>query len=245
MEKKMIKDDSKRTTLGRVLLNSTVYGRKAIRYGVFSIVLFGAIGCSSSRNVISSDEGINKWEIAKIDKGDSPNWIIYTRKIAGTNFLEYKIEGDVQSSPTACVTSFRQDIYNQANDLENKKFPTYQIVNESKDSLTTYVIHNEPFPLKDTEMSVRYIFYNDEEGSAGVRWNEAWDSNSTSPSKKLNRVETFRGQWNFSLVDADACDAVNSVSFDPKKMPLWLIEPMVFKFLKNGLEDLRETTAEQ
>jgi hypothetical protein len=115
-------------------------------------------------------------------------------------------------------------------------------VYESNDSLVTYLIHNEPFPLKNTEMSVKYIFYNNGEENTGVRWHEAWDDNSVSSSKKLNRVQTFRGHWNFSLTANDSCKATNSVSFDPKKMPLWLVEPMVFKFLKNGLEDIREST---
>lgn len=182
-----------------------------------------------------------QWKIVKKDKNDSPSWIIYTRKIESTNFLEYKIEGNIKSTPKDCISSFRQDIHYQANDKVNKKYPTYDIVYESNDSIVTYIIHNEPFPLKDTEMSVKYIFYNNEEENTGVRWHEAWDDNSVSCSKKLNRVQTFRGHWNFSLTANDSCEATNSVSFDPKKMPLWLVEPMVFKFLKNGLEDLRET----
>ncbi|MFT5777668.1 MAG: hypothetical protein ACI837_000616 [Crocinitomicaceae bacterium] len=47
------------------------------------------------------------------------------------------------------------------------------------------------------------------------------------------------------MIAMDSCEATNSISFDPKKMPLWLVESMGFKFLKKGLEDLRETTAKQ
>ena len=159
-------------------------------------------------------------------------------------FLEYKIEGDIESYPKACVASFKQDLYSLANGSNIKKYPTYEIVEESKENLLTYVIHNESFPFKDTEMSVRYLFFNDEDGETGVRWHEAWKDCQVKPSKKLNRVETFRGSWNFYPSAKNSCHAVNSVQFDPKKMPLWLVEPMVFKFLKNGLENLRETTTE-
>ena len=51
----------------------------------------GAPSCSSSQNISSSSEENYDWEIVKTDKNDSPSWIIYTRKIASTNFLEYKI----------------------------------------------------------------------------------------------------------------------------------------------------------
>ena len=244
MEKYKIEPYSKRSTPSVSLINSTVYWGKVIGYCLIGAVLLISISCNSSRNVISSEAKQNEWEIVKTQKNDSPSWIIYTRKMAGTNFLEYKIEGEIDSSAKACISSFRQDIYNQAADVENKKFPTYQIVRESKDSLSTYVIHKEPFPLRNTEMSVRYTFYDHSDGSTGVRWIEAWDECQIQPSKKLKRVETFRGLVSFAPTSGHSCRAVNSVNFDPKGMPLWLVEPMVFKFLRNGLEDLREVTTE-
>ena len=100
----------------------------------------------------------------------------------------------------------------------------------------------EPFPFKDTEMSIRYLFFSDDAGTTGVRWHEAWKECPIQPSKKLNRVETFRGSWNFSPATKGSCLVVNTVQFNPKKMPLWLVEPMVVKFLKEGLEDLRKWT---
>lgn len=241
MEKYKIDNHSKQSSL-KNLLSNCITCKEVFKYSVFSVLLFTAISCGSSRKIISSNEENYEWQIVKTDKNDTPSWIIYTRKIENTNFLEYKIEGKINSSPKACISSFRKDIHDQADDTVNKKYPTYEIVYKSKDSLVTYVVHNEPFPLKDTEMSVRYIFYENEEGNTGVRWHEAWDANSISTSEKLNRVQTFRGHWNFSLIANNSCEATNSVSFDPEKMPLWLVEPMVFKFLINGLEDLRETS---
>jgi len=60
--------------------------------------------------------------------------------------------------------------------LKASQLPTYDIRQESDESLLTYVIHNEPFPLKDTEMSVRSIFSGDEGKNVGVRWQEAWEA---------------------------------------------------------------------
>lgn len=90
-------------------------------------------------------------------------------------------------------------------------------------------------------MSVRYLFSQDTARNIeGVEWKEAWGAGSVPPpSKKLSRVETFRGSWSFSPTSGRSSKAVNSVQFDPKKMPLWLVQPMVVKFLVKGLENIR------
>lgn len=207
------------------------------------ITAFSLHSCVSARDKSIKEWEKHEWHIIKTDQKEQPTWIIYTRKIANTNFLEYKIEGDIQASSKACLAAFRKDLYKQADDPKNAKYPTYEISKEKDGSLLTYVIHNEPFPLKDTEMSVRYQFFNEEDGTAEVRWHEAWMDSPVQPSKKLNRVEAFRGSWHFSPAAESSCHAMNSVQFDPKKMPLWLVEPMVFKFLREGLEDLRTTTS--
>lgn len=217
--------------------------KKAIRFFIFGAILCSTMSCNSYRNLISLEEKNQGWKIVKVDKKDEPTWIIYSRKLVGTRFLEYKIVGDIKSSPANCVASFKQEIHNQADDLKNKKYPTYEIVDESKDSLLTYVIHNEPFPLKDTEMCVRYIFFSNDDGSKGVSWKEAWDECPVQPSRKLNRVDTFRGSWHFQPSSSNYNQAVNSVQFDLKGMPLWLAPPMVIKFLKKGLENIRDTTS--
>ena len=199
-------------------------------------------GCVSTRNRSIKEWKKHEWSIVKVDKKDEPTWKIYKRKIKGTNFLEYKIEGNIKSSPETCLKTFKNDIHKLANGAKNKKYPTYDISEESEKSLLTYVIHNEPFPLRNTEMSVRYLFFSEEDGSYGVKWNEAWEESQIQPSKKLNRVEIFRGSWRFSPTKDNASKAINSVQFNPKGMPLWLINPMVYRFLKEGLEDIRTTS---
>ena len=156
--------------------------------------------------------------------------------------MEYKIEGDIQLSPEVCLGVFKENIHKLASGTENKKYPTYEISNQSDNSLLTYVVHNEPFFFKNTEMSVRYLFFINEDGSYGVKWNEAWEESQIKPSKKLKRVDTFRGSWSFSPITNNSSKAINNVQFDPKGMPLWLINPMVYKFLKEGLEDIRNTS---
>ncbi len=204
--------------------------------------------CSTHRAIRLRNKSIKEWssyqmeEVKKSPEGKGEKWTIYSRKIKGTNFSEYKIEGDIQAAPKACVAAFKQDILNQSADLKNKKHPTYEIKINSKDSLLTYVIHNEPFPFKDTEMSVMYIFFNDKDGNTGITWHEAWEESQIHPSKKLNRVQIFRGSWSFSSTSNNSCQATNSVQFDPKGMPLWLVKPMVMKFLKNGIENIRKET---
>ncbi|MFK7807602.1 MAG: hypothetical protein AB8F74_07390 [Saprospiraceae bacterium] len=207
--------------------------------------------CSKNRITRLKNKSYKKWSayqfkaIKESSNRESKKWTIYSRKIRGTSFLEYKIEGDIEASPKACLAAFRQDMLRQAADLNNKKYPTYEVVTMSKDSLLTYVIHNEPFPFRDTEMSVKYVFFNDENGGAEVRWREGWEESQVQLSKKLKRVETFRGAWRFDPTSDNSCEATNSVQFDPKGMPLWLVRPMVFKFLKKGLDDIRNTTSKE
>lgn len=216
-------------------------------YLVFITILiaFNLQSCVSSRNKNIKEWEKGQWQLVKVDKNIDPSWTVYKRKLVGTNFVEFKIEGDIKSSPKACVSAFKRDIHNQADDLENKKYPTYEIVDEETDNLLTYVIHKESFPFKNTEMSVRYHFLQDAESSVEeVKWREAWDGNTVPPpSKKLSRVETFRGSWHFSSVSSNHSKAISIVQFDPKKMPNWLVSPMVTKFLRKSLKDIRAMTS--
>lgn len=209
-------------------------------FAFFVALIFSFQSCAAGNKNLNKGE--HEWTVVKSDKGDKPSWTIYRRKVAGSDFLEYKIEGVVKASPRECISWFKEDIRNLANGAERKKYPTYEIVEESDDSLLTYVVHNEPWPLKDTEMSIRYTFFENEDGTAGVQWREAWDESQVPPSKKLSRVETFRGSWSFSPERDDAFKALNSVQFNPKKIPRWFFQPMVAGFLKKGLKRMRNIT---
>lgn len=201
--------------------------------------------CATQRGIRLRNQSVKEWksyQMYTIKEDNLKTWSINSRKIQGTNFFEYQITGDINAPAEASLAAFKQDIVRQANDLDNKKYPTYEIISESKDSLLTYVIHNEPFPLKDTEMMVKYHFHYNKSGNTGVHWHEDWDLNPVQATKKLKRVETFRGSWDFVAKSAVNCIAINSVQFDPKEMPRWLYQPMVIKFLKNGLKTLREDT---
>lgn len=235
------------------MTNATIYRFKLSMLWTYAILAGVAFlifsSCSTHRELQSETKSSKEQrayqlqEIRKSPDKEPEKWAIYSRQIEGSNFSEYKIVGDIGASPKACIEAFRQDILNQSEDLENKKYPTYEIVSETKDNLLTYAIHNEPFPLKDTEMSIKYLFFNEEDGSTEVTWHEAWDESQVQPSKKLKRVESFRGSWSFTPTSANACKATNSVRFDPKGMPTWLVKPMVVKFLINGLKDIRETAS--
>lgn len=222
-----------------------------VKYACLILIVFPVLNsCSTYRINRLKNKSYKEWKTSKwtetkrsSDK-EIAEWVIYSRKVKGTNFLEYKIEGNVQSPPKDCIEAFKNDIYRLADGAEDKKYPTYDILDETDENLFTYVIHNEPFPFKDTEMSVKYKFYSNEDGATGVKWKEAWENSKIPPSKKLKRVETFRGTWSFSPVTGNSCKALNIVQFDPKGMPMWLVQPMVSKFLKKGLEKLRTSSSD-
>lgn len=224
--------------------NKRKLAKVAIRICFMAIVSSLFFSCSGYNRINSSGDENEGWTLVKVEKSDNPSWKAYSLKLTGTNFIEYKIEGDVASTTESCFTWFKQDIHELADGSKNKKYPTYEIVHESGDSLLTYVIHNEPYPLKDTEMSVRYVYFNHDSGAKSVKWHEAWDERFIEPSKKLNRVETFRGSWTFSPTTTGSTLAVTTVQFDPKNMPRFLVEPMVIKFLRGGLEDMRKRNSQ-
>jgi hypothetical protein len=211
----------------------------------FLVAIFFMYSCGITNKTSSTVNKIENWKHVKSENSDTPTWSIYMRKIEETNFLEYRIEGLIESDPSTCISAYKKEIYDLAEgktkDLDYD-FTTYNILYEAEDSIVTYVIHNEPFPFKSTEMSVRYVFYSKMDGSKGVNWNEAWNEYPIQPSKKLSRVSTFRGSWNFLSESENRSKAVNTVQFDLQGFPLWLAEPMVIKFLKVGMEDLREMT---
>ncbi|AWV96820.1 hypothetical protein [Arcticibacterium luteifluviistationis] len=206
-------------------------------------------GCSRLRIELQKDKSYKEWkayqwkEIKKSPNSEVKEWIIYSRKLRGTNFLEYKIEGKVESTASTSLSAFKGDIIRHTNGSKiDEKLTTYKLMEKSEDSLLTYVIHDESFPFKDTEMCLRYKFFTDEDRNSIVKWNEAWDKCEIQPSKKLKRIEMFRGSWIFSSTENSSTQAVNIVQFDPKGMPMWLVKPMVIKFLRKGLENIRKIT---
>jgi hypothetical protein len=221
--------------------------RRLKLYSLISLLVFTSVACKSTDHILSAEDEKEEWEIVKVEKTEKPTWVIYRRKTEGTNILEYKIEGTVESTPSACIDSFKQDLYNLSNGIEKEseyEYIKYEVVADTTDSLSIYAIHNEPFPFKDTEMSILYTFNSDTTGTTEVRWREAWNEHPVPESKKLKRVESFRGSWQFSTVSKASYLAVNRVEFDLGKFPLWLAQPMVFKFLKNGLKDMRAISSE-
>lgn len=221
--------------------------KNILRYGCMILLTSTVLSsCSIHRINRLKNRSYKEWktfqwtEIKRSSDEEAIDWTIYSRKVKGTNLREYKIEGEIGSSPETCIAKFRQEIHEQANSLGNKKYPTYKIISESADSLLTYAIHNEPFPLKDTEMSVQYVFSTKENGDTEVIWKESWDEYPIEVSKKLNRVEIFRGSWQFEKVSENHLRAINIVQFDPKGTPRWLFQPMVLNFLRKGLESFRD-----
>lgn len=176
-----------------------------------------------------------EWAVVKENKNPTQHWAISKRKIKNSTFWEYKIEGTMNSTPKEGAIGFREDIHNLAKGSNPKEYPIYKIIKESKDSLVAYFVHNESFFFKDTEMCVKFDFHNNENGDVIIEWTESWNDCSTQPNKRLKRVETFRGNIHLSSAANNTSKIVQTVQFDPKGMPMWLVNPMVVKFLKKEL----------
>lgn len=200
-----------------------------------ALMVLVILSCGPTRRQSIKAWEKHEWKKVKASKNTGRQWKIYRRKVRNTAFWEYKIVGEISCSPKQGVERFRKDIKRLANGADPKKYPSYQVLQESKDSLLTYVIHNEPFPFKDTEMSVRYVFHVRDEKDTAVEWTESW-SDCDEPHKKLKRVEMFRGSLRLSSRNGSQTQMVQTMQFDPKGMPMWLVNPTVIKFLKKELK---------
>ncbi|MEM9327790.1 MAG: hypothetical protein AAGA85_19125 [Bacteroidota bacterium] len=207
----------------------TVFVRLAVALGSFLLS-----GCSGFKE-IDTHTTHGGWVTIEASDDGAP-FEILARKLSDSPLFEYQIKSELGLSASACQAALRRGIRLLAAGLDGDEYPVYQIVYESVDSLLTYVIHDEPFPFKNTEMVVRYDYYLHEDGQMGVTWKEAWDEYDVRPSSKLSRVETFRGSWNFAPVTDHTTNAIHTVQFDPKGMPRWLAEPMLIKFMKDSFE---------
>jgi len=210
--------------------------------GPMASMMLLTVSCSSSKiaNQLQVDQ--QGWKVVKADKSEDSAWIISRRNEKDSDFYEYKIEGLVEASPEICIASFKQDIYDLSNGIKKEggyKYLTYQIIEESSNALYVYAIHKEPFPLKNTEMSIKYTF-DVSNGNARVQWQEAWADFPVDPSKKLNRIDTFRGSWTFTSTESDLYKASNTVQFNLKGAPIWFAQPMVNKFLVRGYMKFKE-----
>lgn len=204
------------------------------------------VSCSSSRISNQSDVDQQEWKVVKSDKSSDPTWVIFRRNEERSNFYEYKIEGLVEASPEKCISLFKQDLYDLSNGIQREgeyKYLTYQIVEESSKTLSVYAIHKEPFPLKNTEMSIKYTFDYEKNGNARVQWHEAWADFPVEPSKKLNRIDAFRGSWTFTPTESDVYKVTNTLQFDLKGAPIWFAQPMVNKFLVKGYKNFKENAS--
>ncbi len=218
---------------------------------ILIICLGCSVSCTTERAIRLRNKSIEEWqshqfqELKRSHVSSKDEWLISSRKLKTGNFIEFKIEGEINTTPELCKNAFIKDIFKQSTKLKNRKYPVYNITKNSKDSLMTYVIHNEAFPFKNTEMSILYTFEKNESKNQIISWREAWDISKIPTNKNLSRVETFRGSWNFIGLPDGSTFAVNTVQFDPKRMPAWLYRPMVISFLKNGLKDIRKSVMEK
>lgn len=182
--------------------------KSIVSYGCMILLASTVLNsCSPYRINRLKNKSYKEWktfqwtEIKSSSDQDVTDWTIYSRKFKGTNLTEFKIEGEIGASPENCIVAFRQEINQQAAKIDNKKYPAYQIISESADSLLTYVIHNEPFPFKDTEMLVQYVFSTSKDGSKEVKLKESRDEYSIEESKKtetcgnLSRVLALHRGW--------------------------------------------------
>lgn len=204
-----------------------VYNKCIIVFLIFVVFLSS---CGSKRIIFSDNEGID-WVLvdSKIEKEE--HWKIYYRELDEKHNYEYMFESSLSLSPKICLELFRESLLDvSSNNPKNKDLKSSILINTDKEILV-YSIKDEPFIFKDTEMCVSYEF-NDNLGLDGlIRWKENWNKCNVVPSKKLKRVMEFRGSWRFTQIGTDHSKVRLKVSFDTQGMPMFLVRPMVKKYM--------------
>jgi len=204
---------------------------------IILLILAFSIGCSPQKKLSTTEK--NSWQIVKQDKDKKKGWKLFSRIANGSDFLEFKVEGNIESSPTACIGAVKEKLVNNAKYTDDGL--PIEILSETENELLTYSISKMPFLFKNREMCERYVFFKDESGAEGVQWKEAWEECPVPASKKLIRMPIIRGSWTFSPSEANHCQAVYTVQFDPGgKIPAGMVNKMAGNFLIEELESIRE-----
>jgi len=199
------------------------------------LLLFSAIliltACSPQHRSIKKWEAF-EWELLQ-SNGKHLACKIYSRKVKGSKFREYKAVAEINVSPENAVKALREKNENSQKHLD-KGIGHVEILNSSANEIVAYSVYNLPFPFKDRAMCERFTFSeNRETGMHRISWKEDW-SVGPKTEKACVRMPIARGSWEFTPVGEDKSKAVYIVHTEPGGA----IKPwMVNGTIKKGIPD--------
>ena len=209
-----------------------------------ALLLFSTISilnaCSPQNRSIKKWESL-EWQRLASD-GEASSHEIYTRKVKGSPFKEFKIKGIVQASPKEAIAALRyrteqwQEFY-----AEDQGF--FEIIESSPHELLVYSVFKLPFPFKARSMCERFFIEEDTiTGTTKITWHQEWEK--APPEKGIIRMPVAKGSWIFETHGEDESLATYQVYTDPGgRLPGWMYNSTVRKGLPKELEDIGNIAA--
>ena len=184
-----------------------------MRILAISVLLLGAC-CSES---FAADEKEAEWVLAKNKQGVK----VYTRKVEGIDFKEFKGIITIKTSLTSLVALVR-DVEASPDWVENcSKSEVLKRINTNE--TYTYSLSKAPWPVKDRDVIVHNVISLDKD-TLVVTIKQAGKPDYIKEEKNITRVKRIEGFWQFTPQEGGNVEVVYQVLSDPGgAIPAWLV----------------------
>ncbi len=195
---------------------------------ILSILLLLTIAAGAS---VADDN--NGWTLSR----DSRNIKVYTRRIKGIAFKEYRGIVEVNASLSSVIALFED--HAAAKDwidtCDRIELVEYLAPNES----ITYSYNNAPWPAKDRDAVVHSVTTQDPE-TLVVSVVQKAITGHVPNNRKAVRVELIEGSWTLVPLDEKRTEVTYQVLTDPGGgIPAWLVNAVAISQPFNTLRGLR------
>ncbi len=176
------------------------------------------IACTVS---LAADKKEAVWTLVKNKKGVK----VYTRKVDGIDFKEFKGVITLKTSLTSLV-ALVGDTESLPDWIEN--CAKVQLLNRVSERETyAYTLSKAPWPVMDRDAVVHNLLAQDSDtGVITVR--QTGKPDHIKPKKNIIRVKRIEGFWQFTPQEDGAVEVVYQVLSDPSgALPAWLVNSSV------------------
>ena len=238
-----------RELIVQCLFPSKAYLRTVQYLVILSAGAFGLSACVTDRAIQSRNQDIEAWEAYEWQlernsaAGEQPAWTVYSRKVEGSAFKEFKVEGVIRVSPAEAVRALREKTENSEAYLdEDEGF--IRVLHQTSDEAWVYSVYRMPFPFRDRAMCERFVFAsNAETGAWTITWQEDWEIEHPE-TEGVVRMPVARGSWEFTPRGDNQSRAVYIVHTEPGgSLPAWLVNGSIGKELPRELQQIEEVAA--
>lgn len=178
-----------------------------------------------------SGESKSDWVLRK----DANNIKVYTRSVAGSEYLEFKSEAYYKCSVSTFVA-----ILQDASSSTKWSYGCGECKILKQDSETDqyqYAVGDAPWPVTDRDMVIHQVFTRMKDNSVKVTLSSAPDF--VAPRADYLRVKKFSGYWYIQPIDNQRIKVTYQLHAEPSgSIPAWLANSLVIDNPYNSLLNL-------